>query len=51
MSKLVELACDRHSKLDVLVNNAGIGPISPLDELGESAELSIARRRWQPSWE
>ncbi len=33
LSKLVQLACDRYGKLDVLVNNAGIGPISPLDQL------------------
>src|SRR5882757_2714024 len=33
LRKLVKLACDRYGKLDVLVNNAGIGPISPLDEL------------------
>src|ERR1700736_3267761 len=30
LSKLVKLACDRHGKLDVLVNNAGIAPIAPL---------------------
>jgi NADP-dependent 3-hydroxy acid dehydrogenase YdfG len=30
---LVELACARFGRLDVLVSNAGIGPISRLDEL------------------
>ena len=30
---LVALACQRFGKLDVLVNNAGVMPISPLDEL------------------
>ncbi len=30
---LVALARDRYGKLDVLVSNAGIGPISPLDDL------------------
>ena len=33
LSRLVALACERFGKLDVLVNNAGIGPISLLDEL------------------
>ena len=33
LSQLVKLSCDRYGKLDVLVNNAGIGPISPLDQL------------------
>ena len=33
LSDLVKLACERYGKLDVLVNNAGIGPISLLDDL------------------
>ena len=33
LSALVKLACERFGKLDVLVNNAGIAPISPLDDL------------------
>ncbi len=33
LSNLVKLASERYGKLDVLVNNAGIGPISPLDDL------------------
>jgi NADP-dependent 3-hydroxy acid dehydrogenase YdfG len=33
VADLVGLACERFGKLDVLVNNAGIGPISLLDAL------------------
>src|SRR6266852_5837036 len=33
LADLVKLACERYGKLDVLVNNAGIGPISLLDDL------------------
>lgn len=33
VARLVALATDRFGQLDVLVNNAGIGPISLLDEL------------------
>ena len=33
LSDLVRLACERYGKLDVLVNNAGVMPVSPLDDL------------------
>lgn len=33
LSGLVRLACERFGGLDVLISNAGIGPISPLDDL------------------
>lgn len=33
LAKLVGLACQRFGRLDVLVSNAGVGPIAPLDEL------------------
>jgi NADP-dependent 3-hydroxy acid dehydrogenase YdfG len=33
LTALVKQACERHGKLDVLVSNAGIGPISRLDDL------------------
>jgi NADP-dependent 3-hydroxy acid dehydrogenase YdfG len=33
LTAMVELSCERYGKLDVLVSNAGIGPISLLDEL------------------
>lgn len=33
LSRLVDLACGRFGRLDMLVGNAGIGPISPLDDL------------------
>jgi NADP-dependent 3-hydroxy acid dehydrogenase YdfG len=33
LSALVGLACERFGKIDVLVNNAGVTPISRLDEL------------------
>ena len=33
LNTLVGLACERYGRLDVLVSNAGIGPIAPLDDL------------------
>jgi len=33
VAALVKLAIERTGKLDVLVNNAGVMPISPLDDL------------------
>ena len=33
VSNLVKLACERYGKLDVLVSNAGVMPVSPLDDL------------------
>src|SRR5437870_6193529 len=33
LSNLVGLAMERYGKLDVLVNNAGVMPVSPLDDL------------------
>ena len=33
LAKLVGLARHRFGKIDVMVNNAGVGPISPLDDL------------------
>lgn len=33
LTNLVALACAQYGKLDVLINNAGVMPISPLDDL------------------
>ena len=33
LSNLINLASERYGKLDVLINNAGVMPISPLDDL------------------
>lgn len=33
LTALVTLACERYGKLDVLISNAGIGPLAPFDDL------------------
>jgi NADPH:quinone reductase-like Zn-dependent oxidoreductase len=33
LSAFVALACERYGKLDVLINNAGVMPVSPLDDV------------------
>ena len=33
LEKLVKLACERYGKLDVLISNAGVAPISAFDDL------------------
>jgi NADP-dependent 3-hydroxy acid dehydrogenase YdfG len=33
LARFVEASCNRFGKLDVIFNNAGIGPISPMDDL------------------
>jgi len=33
LTSLVNVACDRYGQLDVLINNAGIMPVSPPDDL------------------
>ena len=38
VAALTALASDRHGKLDVLISNAGIGPISKLDQLRVEAD-------------
>jgi NADP-dependent 3-hydroxy acid dehydrogenase YdfG len=32
VTNLINMACERYGQLDVLVNNAGIGPISPFGQ-------------------
>ncbi|MFS0868592.1 SDR family oxidoreductase [Paenibacillus xylanilyticus] len=33
LTRLVALGCEKYGKIDVFINNAGVMPISPLDEL------------------
>ena len=49
LSRLVKLACERYGKLDVLISNAGVGPISPLDELRVDDWEDTAAHRITPN--
>ena len=35
VAALVKLACERYGRLDILINNAGIGGLAPLDDCGD----------------
>ena len=49
ISNHVKLACERYGKLDVLLNNAGVMPVSPLDDLrvDDWNEMIDINRGWR----